>query len=67
MIIFYIVSCLLCLALILCNLHFADNKLKGWQIVSTLVVSFIPFVNTMFIILVLFVAARMVADEGKKT
>lgn len=67
MIIFYIVCCLLCLALILCNLYWAENKLTFKQTVATFVVSFIPVANFLFLILVVFVAARMIAEEVKKT
>lgn len=67
MIVFYIICCLLCLTLILCNLYWANNKLTFKQTVGTFVVALVPVANFLFLILVVFVTARMIADEAKKT
>jgi hypothetical protein len=69
-IIFYVVCALVCLALVLCNLHFAENKLTTAQAAGFTVASLIPFVNALIILFTFYVAYDMakaeIEREGKK-
>jgi hypothetical protein len=59
-----------CLGLVLCNLYFAENKLTTAQAAGFTVASLIPFVNTLIIIGLFYVALQMakaeIEREGKK-
>jgi hypothetical protein len=66
MLIFYLVCCLLWLALVLCNLHFAENKLTGKQTCISVVLGIIPFVNTLCILMAVFMAYKVVEEETNK-
>ena len=66
MIIFYVVCALVCLALVLCNLYFAENKLTTAQAAGFTVASLIPFVNALIIVFVFIVAYDMAKAEIEK-
>jgi hypothetical protein len=64
--VFYLVCCVFWLGLILCNLHFAENKLTGKQTCIAIVLGIIPFVNTLCILMAVFVAYEMAEEEANK-
>jgi hypothetical protein len=65
MIVFYIVCCVAWMVLILCNLHFAENKLTAKQTLISVVLGVTPFVNTLCLLMAVFVAYKMVEKEMK--
>lgn len=66
MTIFYIVCCLLCMALILCNIYFADNKLTTKQLLISVVWGLLPFLNAIFLVLIVMVAWNTAVEEANK-
>ena len=68
MIVFYLVCCVFWLGLVLCNLYFAENKMKltGKQICISVVLGIIPVVNTLCILMAVFVAYKMAEKELNK-
>lgn len=65
MTIFYLISALLCMILILCNQHFSDKaeKLTGSKLVMGIALSVVPVVNTLFILGVFYLAFKAAAQE----
>lgn len=66
MIVFYLICSLLCMALILCNLVFAEKKLTTGQLLFSAVWGLVPFLNAVFIALVVYVAYQMSKEAAKK-
>lgn len=64
MITFYFVCCIFWMGLILCNIDFAEEKYKltGGKLITGVVLGLIPFVNTLCILTVIYLAF----SEGKK-
>jgi hypothetical protein len=54
------------MGLILCGLTFGDKKLSTGQLMFSVVWGLVPFLNAVFILLVLFVAYKMSEEAVKK-
>jgi hypothetical protein len=53
------------IVLILCNLHFAENKLTAKQTLISVVLGVTPFVNTLCLLMAVFMAYKMAKQELK--
>jgi hypothetical protein len=54
------------MALILCNIYFADNKLTTKQLLISVVWGLLPFLNAIFLVLIVMVAWNKAVEEASK-
>jgi hypothetical protein len=54
------------MALILCNIYFADDKLTTGQLITAVVWGLLPFFNTVFLVMLVMVAWKQAAKEANK-
>lgn len=67
MTIFYIICALICLAAVLCNQYGCkgEKRLQGGWLVFAVVLSVVPFFNTLYILAMIVAGVEMVKNQKK--